>query len=472
MPNGSLSNDDLAPTEPAQRTWTRWHIAALWVGMAVCIPTYMMGAQLIATHGMSFGSAIAAVAIGNIIILLPLILNGHPGARYGIPFPVLLRSSFGVLGSNIPAMMRALVACGWFGFNTWIGGLAIYLLAVKIAPATSLPQFLPSWVGINTGQLLSYIAFWGLQVVIIVRGMQAIKVLETWAAPLLLVMGLLLFLWAHNKAGSLSAMVASPTHAKSFGLATIGPGITAAVAFWGTLALNIPDFTRFTTSHKDQAVGQAIALPITMTLFAFIGAAVTNTVGLSDPIQVAASIGGIGVTLLALVGLVVATVSTNLAANIVSPANDLSNLSPGRINFRRGAVIAATIGFVTFPWKLFNHMISWLGAYGSLLGAVGGIMIVDYFLIRKTRLNVADLYQRAGEYEFRRGFNPIALAALFIAILPLLPGFLGVVNVMSAPAVFTKLYEWSWFVSFALAGSLHFLGTKLFARNSLTASER
>ncbi|MCP4448094.1 MAG: NCS1 family nucleobase:cation symporter-1 [Myxococcales bacterium] len=475
MADPQLINDDLRPTTDAERTWSKWHIAALWVGMAVCIPTYLLAGWIMA-GGASLGMAVLAIAIGNLIVLGPLILNAHPGTKYGIPFPVVLRSSFGIMGANIPAMMRAIVACGWFGFNTFIGGKAMYVLALIVVPGSwSMPEVLPDFMGIKTGMFLCYLAFWGIQVAIIVRGMESIRKLEALAAPFLILIGVALFGWAWVKTGSLSDMMASPPEAKQSATATLIVGINYAVAFWGTLALNIPDFARYAKSQRDQIVGQAIALPPTMTLYAFIGAAVTNATlvlygqAIPDPVDLTARISSetsVIVALVSMFALGLATVSTNLAANIVSPANDISNLSPSRVSFQEGAIIATIVGSLFFPWKLADKIGNWLGAYGAVLGAVGGVMIADYYLIRKTQLVVDELYERGGRYEYKRGFNPVALCALAIGVGVNLPGMLQTMGFITAPSFFMSLYSWGWFVSFFVAGASHFIGTKLFASES------
>jgi nucleobase:cation symporter-1, NCS1 family len=468
--DSALINPDLAPTRPEQRTWNLWHIAALWVGMAVCIPTYQLGSGLV-DQGWSLKLAVLSVIIGNVVVLIPLVLNAHPGTRYGIPFPVLLRAPFGVFGANVPAMMRALVACGWFGIQTAIGGKAIFTLWTAMVPSSwGLPQFLPAWFGIGTGEFISFIVFWLINVYFIVAGMNAIKWMETASAPFLLLLGLALLAWAWVKVGSWGTMLSDPAPPTQSGIGALGVGITSAVAFWGTLALNIPDFARFARSQRDQIAGQAIGLPATMALFSFIGAAVTNAsvfifgARISDPAALCARIGGPALTAVALLGLAVATLSTNVAANIVSPANDLSNLSPRRISFKRGALIASVVGFVILPWKLMSavtYLFAWLLGYGAMLGAVGGIMIADYYLLRRRLLVVDDLYRRGGEYEYRGGWNPIALVALVIGIAPNVPGFLGAIGVMQPAAGFVRIYEWAWFVSFFLAGAVYLVGMKL-----------
>jgi NCS1 family nucleobase:cation symporter-1 len=486
MADPTLINDDLAPVPESERTWNKWHIAALWVGMAVCIPTYGLAAALV-SKGASLQLAVFSIAIGNLVVLLPLILNGHPGAKYGIPFPVLIRSSFGISGAHVPTTIRSLVACGWFGIQTWIGGAALYFLANKVSPGTELPALVPDFFGISTGEFLAFFAFWVINVVIIWRGVEALKIFETYAAPFLLVTGVALFVWAWWKVGSFGGMISPELHAaEAAGAAkaaaakatatmstssALAIGITGAVAFWGTLALNIPDFTRYAKSQKDQAVGQAISLPTTMTFYVFVGAAVTNATILifgeriGDPVQVLARVGGTGTVIIAMLGLIIATLSTNLAANVVAPANGFANLAPTKINFRRGAMITAGIGLVIMPWKMWNdpdaYVITWLVGCGGLLGAVGGIMISDYFLVRKTELDIDDLYERDGAYSFSGGFNWVAMLALVVAVAPLVPGFLASLKVMSPSELFLKIYQWSWFVSFLLAAFVYWAGMRV-----------
>lgn len=470
-----LVNEDLAPSSPKDRTWTLWNIAALWVGMSVCIPTYMMASGFIA-QGFSLGQAVSVVALGNLIVLVPMVLNAHAGTRHGVPFPVLLRAPFGVLGANIPALMRAFVACGWFGIQTWIGGLAIHALTGVLVPASwSLPDVMPGFMGITTGQFLSFVVFWLINVAIIVRGIESIRVLETWSAPFLLATGVAMFVWAFVKVGDLGTMLASPPgSATSWTMDILAIGLTAGVSFWGTLALNIPDFSRFARSQRDQIVGQTLGLPTTMTLFAFIGAAVTNATAIiygtriADPVALLAKIGGPVLTIIAMFGLTIATLTTNLAANIVSPANDFSNLSPSRISFRKGALIASVIGALIMPWKLMAnpkiYIFDWLIGYGALLGAVGGIMIADYYLVRRTELDVDDLYRRGGRYEYQSGFNLVAIMALLAGILPNVPGFLTQVHLMQAGELFLDIYKWAWFVSFFVAGLTYFVGMQIAGR--------
>ncbi len=409
-------NKDLAPVSPGQRTWSMWSIAALWVGMAICITTYTLASSLI-EQGMNWKQAVLTIFLGNLIVLIPMTLNAHPGTRYGIPFPVLVRASFGTLGSNIPALMRALVACGWFGIQTWIGGAAIYAMAAIIfgfdpAQRTALPI-----MGISTGELLCFLIFWAINIFVIVRGMDSIKWLEVFAAPFLILTGLGLLAWAVVAAKGWGPILAEPSKFHSLGefWPVFTAGVTAMVGYWATLSLNIPDFSRFARSQRDQIAGQALGLPLSMTFYSFIGVAVTSATmvvfgrAIWDPVELMQKFHSPILAIIALFTLGIATLSTNIAANVVSPANDFSNLAPRFISFKTGGILTGIIGILMFPWKLYadpsGYIFTWLIGYSALLGPIGGIMIADYFVYRKQQLNVAALYQPDGDIV-----TPVGLA--------------------------------------------------------------
>ncbi len=472
----SLTNADLAPVAPECRTWKTHNFAALWVGMAVCIPTYQLAAGLLG-QGMSWSQAMLTIALGNLLVLVPMVLNGHPGTKYGIPFPVLARASFGVRGAHIPSILRALVACGWFGIQCWIGGHAIYQLAVAVVPGTwTLPQPFAQALGISSGELLGFLAFWFVNLHFIHHGTESIKRLQTWAAPFLILMGLALLAWAWMRVGSLGEILeATATRPGAPPFSTLfWPGLTAMVGFWATLALNIPDFTRYGSGQRSQILGQVLGLPTTMILFSFVGIAVTSATrilfggeGIWDPVELVGRIGGPLVTLVAMLALSIVTLSTNVAANVVSPANGFSNLSPQSISFRAGGYITAIIGLVMMPWKLIEssegYIFTWLIGYSALLGPVLGILLVDYFLLRRTHLDVDDLYRRGGAYEYSRGFNPAAIAALVLGVAPNLPGFLAQAFPDARfPGMDTALwvrceglYVYAWFIGFFVAGGVY-----------------
>ncbi len=483
-PDPGLINADIHPATDAERHWSVMNMASLWVGMVVCVPTYMLAAGLI-DQGMSWSQAVATVMLGNLIVLVPMILNGHPGTKYGIPFPVMARASFGIRGAHIPALLRALVACGWFGIQTWIGGAAIYQLlsALSGGPLGGDPI---AALGINGAQLGCFLAFWAIQIGILYKGVESIRLLETLAAPFLIVMGLALLGWAWLKAGGFGPMLSTPSQFAPGGekegqfWSVFFPSLTAMVGFWATLSLNIPDFTRYARSQRDQVLGQAIGLPTTMTLFAFIGVAVTSATtviygeAIWDPTVLLGKMGGGFSVILSLFALSIATLSTNIAANVVSPANALINAAPDKISFRVGGLITAGLGVVMMPWKLIEstggYIFTWLIGYSALLGPIGGILIADYFLLRRTRYDLDGLYRHQGPYTYSGGFNLAAIIALVVAVLPNLPGFLHAAGfVEQVPPFFDQVYTYAWFVGFVLAAAVYLPLMKLLPHRSLEA---
>ena len=415
--SSSLYNEDLAPIPASRRSWGTYNYAALWIAMSVNIPTYLLASGMIAA-GMDWKQAIFTVFLGNVLVLVPMLLNAHAGAKYGIPFPVFARASFGVKGANVPAVLRALVACGWFGINTWIGGEAINAMVIALVP---------SWKNFAMGVWICFAGFWLLHVVVIVMGIRTIQFLQGITAPFLLMIGVVLLGWAMVKAGGFGPMLAAPSKFKTFGdfFKVFVPSLTGVVGFWATVALNIPDFTRYARSQRAQVVGQALGLPATMTFYSFIGIAVTSATtiifgqAIWDPVQVLARLGNPIAVVVAMLALLLATLNVNVAANLVSPSNDFSNLSPRLISFRTGGLIACVVGVVVFqPWKLLanysNYIFNWLVGYSGFLGPIAGVMICDYFVVRKKIILVDDLYQRQGFYEFSGGINWRAMAALAV----------------------------------------------------------
>ncbi|HWC53524.1 MAG TPA: NCS1 family nucleobase:cation symporter-1, partial [Chitinophagaceae bacterium] len=465
--NSSLINEDLAPVSSEKRTWGTWNYAALWISMSLCIPTYTMASSMI-NGGMNWWQAILTIFLGNAIVLVPMLLNGHAGAKYGIPFPVFARASFGTKGANIPAMLRAIVACGWFGIQTWIGGESLYHLIRAWKPSLAeinntslLPQTLP---------MICFLLFWLLNMFIVYKGVELIRKLLVFKAIFLPIAALALFAWAVVAAKGLGPILEQPSKfsdSASF-FKFFFPALTAVVGFWATLSLNIPDFTRYAKSQKAQIEGQAIGLPPSMTLFAFIGVVVTSASAIIygnpewDPVKLAGRFDSKLMVTFAMIGIIISTLATNIAANIVSPANDFSNLSPKKINFKIGGYITGIIGVLIFPWKLYadphGYIFTWLIAYSSLLGPIGGILIADYYFIRKQRLSVNELYQHEGQYKYGNGFNAKAIIALLLGILPNLPGFLLQVNLIAAdafPEWINQLYNYAWFVGFFVSGIVY-----------------
>jgi nucleobase:cation symporter-1, NCS1 family len=442
----SLFNKDLAPVPPERRTWGTYSYLSLWVAMSVCIPTYMLASGLIA-GGMNWWQAVGTILLGNLIVLAPMLLNAHAGAKYGVPFPVLVRASFGVRGANVPAVLRALVACGWFGIQTWIGGQAMHSMATIL------------WPGLSTSGVsiwICFFTFWLLNMAVIWRGIETIRFLEAVGAPFMLAIGLLLLWWITQKAGGFGPVLSAPSRFQSPAefWAFFVPSLTAMVGFWATVALNIPDFTRYARSQKAQMVGQAIGLPTAMTLYSFIGVAVTSASvvlfgeAIWDPVVLIGRFNQPFVALVALVAILIATLNTNVAANVVSPSNDFSNLRPRLISFRTGGLITGVIGVLMMPWKLLSdygsYIFGWLVGYSGLLGPIAGIMIADYFIVRRQSLSVEDLYRRGGAYEYANGVNPRALISVTLGVFAALLG-------LALPGV-RWLYDYAWFVGFGVAG--------------------
>jgi len=445
----SLSNRDLAPTTPAQRTWGTYNYIALWFSMSMEITTYKLASSLIA-KGMDWKQAEGTVLLGNLIVLVPMLLNAHAGAKYGIPFPVFIRAPFGVRGANLPAILRAVVACGWFGIQSWIGGTAIHSMLAIVWPS----------VAAANGVLWAcFLGFWLLNMIVVWRGVESIRHLQAFGAPFMFVMAAALLIWVRLKAGSFGSMLSTPSQFHSTGvfLAVFFPSLTAMVGYWATLALNIPDFTRYSKSQTSQAWGQAFGLPVAMTLYTFVGIAVTSASSVLfgrpiwDPIELIGAFHQPVVAFVAMIAILIATLSVNIGANVVSPSNDFSNLYPRLISFRTGGLITGFLGLAMCPWKLLAtpdaYIFGWLVGYSGLLGPVAGIMIGDYFFIRKTVLDVNSLYHREGAYHYTRGFNPRAIVALVLGVV------IALVGRIYPPLNF--LYDYAWFVGFFTSGTLY-----------------
>ncbi|MGB7069672.1 MAG: NCS1 family nucleobase:cation symporter-1 [Pyrinomonadaceae bacterium] len=453
-----LYNEDLAPVPVANRNWTTYNYAALWISMAHCIPTYMLASGLISA-GMSWWQALITILLGNVIVLVPILLNSHPGTKYGIPFPVFARAAFGTVGSNLPALMRALVACGWFGIQAWIGGQALH---------TFFGSFIPGWAKLLGGPIgghtptewLSFLLFWGLNIFIVYRGMNLLRHVENWAAPFVLVMTAILLAWILYEAGGVGFLLNEPGKFRTFSQfwPIFIPSLTAMIGFWATLSLNMPDFTRFGKSQREQVVGQTVALPTTMVVFAAMGILITsaavvvfpnmNPADAWDPVKLVGQFSQPVVVAISMFTIVVATLSVNIAANVVSPANDFANAFPKWISFRTGGLITGVIGIIMQPWKLLadpsGYIFSWLLGYSGGLGSIAGVLIADYWIVRQKDLNLGDLYRTRGEYG---GWNWRAVAA---TLLGCFFAWIGLIIPMFRP-----LYDYAWFVGFGVAFFVH-----------------
>ena len=541
--NSPLYSEDLAPVPASQRTWSKWHLAAIWVGMAVCIPTYLLASYMIKS-GLNWYEALIIIGVANLIITIPMVLNGHAGVKYGIPFPVIGRAAFGTKGVHIASVTRGIIACGWFGVQTWIGGLAIYAIFNAITGSTG-------ELGLSIGKFVGFGIFWVINMYFIWKGTESIKWLETYSAPILIIMGLILIYWSYAKAdgfeivldqsvqlektsatiiknqdeyflqlnalkdkegqvkvtdykivsnenstwqpftiepitiknsenvqiqfrnkSSGTPVVSSIVTAKVIEISSILTSfksgklwtyllwLTAMVGFWATMSISIADITRYASTQKDQVAGQFIGLPATMMLYSFVGIFVTCAAIINfkdiliaddapwDPVSLIAKFKNPVVVIVAQIFMLIATLSTNIAANVIAPSNAFSNLWPKRISFKAGGTITGIIGILILPWWLLDEIAGFLIFVSGLLGPVLGILIADYFVVRKKTLALAELYKVDGEYSYgNTGFNRAAMIALFIGVFAALIGYW-------VPAL-NFLYSLSWFTGFIISFGLY-----------------
>jgi nucleobase:cation symporter-1, NCS1 family len=434
----------------------------LWVSMAHCIPTYMLASGLMA-NGMNWWQALITILLGNTIVLVPILLNSHPGTKYGIPFPVFARAAYGTIGSNLPALMRALVACGWFGIQAWIGGEALNTLFGSLIPGWQ--QLLgPGFAGHNGTEWFSFLLFWGLNVFVIYRGMDLLREVENWAAPFVLIMTAALLIWAIREANGLGPLLSQPGRLTTFNqfFAVFIPSLTAMIGYWATLSLNMPDFTRFGRSQREQIVGQVVALPTTMAVFAAMGVLITSATvviygeAIWDPVKLVGRFQTPVVVAVSMFTAVVATLAVNIAANVVSPANDFANAFPRLIAFKTGGLITGILAILMQPWKLLadpsGYIYTWLLGYSGGLGSIAGVLIADYWIVKRTRIRLEDLYLTDGAYRYTNGWN---VSAAIATLLGCAIAWGGLVVPLLKP-----LYDYAWFVGFGVAFVVYVVTTR------------
>jgi NCS1 family nucleobase:cation symporter-1 len=472
-----LYNEDLAPVPIEKRNWTTYNYAALWISMAHCIPTYMMASGLISA-GMNWWQALVTILLGNIIVLAPILLNSHPGTKYGIPFPVFARAAYGTYGSNLPAIMRAIVACGWFGIQAWIGGQAIHIFLSSIIPNWN--TILGGAIGGHTPtEWISFLIFWAMNIFIIYRGMDLLRHVENWAAPFVLVMTAALLAWILYQAGGVGFLLDKPDNFQTAGefWKIFIPSLTAMIGFWATLSLNMPDFTRFGKSQREQVVGQTVALPTTMVIFAAMGILITSAAvavfpnakadELWDPVKLVGQFSQPLVVAISMFTIVVATLSVNIAANVVSPANDFANAFPRWISFRTGGLITGIVGILMQPWKLLadpsGYIFSWLLGYSGGLGSIAGVLIADYWIIRRKNLILGDLYRTKGVYRYASGWNWRAVLATILGC------FFAWIGLIIESLRF--LYDYAWFVGFGVSFFAHWALMKAFPPEEIATED-
>ena len=474
-----FANEELLPTTVTNRKWTTYNYAALWMGMAHNIPSYLLASGLVAL-GMDWLQAFLTITLANIIVLVPLLLNSHAGTKYGIPFPVFARAYYGLRGANLAALLRAFIACGWFGIQTWVGGQAIFVIVGVLAGQ--------AWTG--AAQIgghpwtmwLSFAVFWLAQMLLIWRGIEALRRFENWAAPLVTVAFLALMIWVVTQIGGFGPIFTQPS---KLGWGTnfwvvFAPSLMGMIAFWATLSLNMPDFTRFGGSQRKQVLGQIYGLPTTMAFISMISIIVTSgTVVLYgqaiwDPVEVASRFTSPIAVIIGLLMAVLATISANVAANVVSPSYDFSNALPRWLNFRTAGLVTGIIGILIQPWRLVadprTYIFTWLGFYGGVLASVAGVLIAGYWVVGRTELNLIDLYRPEGQYWFSAGWNWRAVAATLLGALVAVGGAYSAPGSGPFPPdglipLLKPFYDYSWMVGL-LVGFLVYLALSLPARSA------
>jgi len=453
-------NETIAPTTRECRTWKTKDFAILWISISATVATYMSGSSLIAI-GMLWWQALLTVFLGTTIALIPVLLNSHVGAKYGIPFPVFCRASFGLRGANLPVLLRALVACGWFGIVSWIGSQAFYTIVLVFYPAAKHLSLIP-FLDINFVQIACLTTFLSLHALALSKGINSIKLLLNIKAPVLALVGIVLLFWAlpYLNTAVFSKVENIASDSKNF-WRVFPAAVTSIIAISAALSVNVADFSRFSDSQKSHLIGQTLGLPFTMAFFAFVGIAV-SVASLSiygkviwDPVDLLAETSSTTVLILGFAVIVLASLTTNLAANLVSSANDFSNFWPKMISFKTGGIITVVLGFLIQPWKILanpnGYIYKWLLSYTCIFGAIAGILIADYYFVRKKNLNVEELYTKNGQYWYKHGFNINSIIAFIIAVMPCVPGILNNMGVIKLSGFFVHLYDYNWFVGFILA---------------------
>ncbi|MFN2528230.1 MAG: NCS1 family nucleobase:cation symporter-1, partial [Candidatus Baltobacteraceae bacterium] len=412
--NRSMWNEDLRPCTLAEHSWPGGKFASLWIGMCICLPTYSLASGMIAL-GMNWWESVLTIFVGSIVVMCAILLVSHAGTKYGIPYPVFARLWFGTKGAHIPALARALIGAGWFGINSWFGGQALDAI---------LSRTLAFWPGIAAHLAIAFGIFWLINVAIAMRGPQAIGRLAQISAPTLALGAIALLVWALTRTGGFGPMLAAPAkiHGDEFWTAFF-PSVIGVISFWATMALNIPDYTRYAKSQRGQMLAQAWSMPLTMAAFSFVGIAVTSATvilfgtALWNPVELILKFPPF-VVIIAGIIVVLSSVTINVGANVMAPARAFENLWPSRVTFAIGAIITGLLSLALQPWYVLatfsTYIFTWLGTYGALLGPFDGIAIADYWLVRKRYLDLAQLYTPRGIYSYRRGFNWRAVGALII----------------------------------------------------------
>jgi NCS1 family nucleobase:cation symporter-1 len=423
---------DMLPTTPDERNWGIYNFFALWIGMDIGIPTYYLASGLV-SGGMNLLWAMITILLANIIIAFPILANGHAGAKYGIPSTIYWRSAFGFNGASVAAIIRGVVAAGWFGIQIWIGGSALNTAIGILSP------WLASWA---LGKWVCFAAFWALNILVLAKGMGALKKMENWCAPLLVLWMIVLLIWARKTAGSWGPLVNQKGTFATTGafLAFFIAGLNSNISYWGPMPLTVTDFTKHAKDQRSHYIGQFIGIPSGIFGLALVGSLVTSCTvvifgkAVWDPVTLTGMMDNVPMILGCMCFLMIATITTNVAANAVSPCVAIVHLSNGKVNFKWAAVVLGILAVVIQPWRLIGdlsiYMNCFLNGGGALLGPIIGLTICHYFFICHTELDLRSLYFPEGESMFtnlKKYNKPVAyfsfgLAALLLVLSFLLPG--------------------------------------------------
>lgn len=452
-------NEDVLPTLQENRNWGIGNYTTVWMGSVHNIPNYIAIGGLFAI-GLSVGQVFAAIMCAAIILATVMVLNGHAGSKYGLPFAMLLRSSFGSKGAMIPGVLRGVIAAiMWFGFQTFAGSQALSILIGKMWPTYLTLGGDWNLLGLTLPALISFLIFWALNVALIFGGMDFLGKFTNILSPLVYIVFGGMAIWAINLAGGIGPIINHTGAGMSGNSVIVFLGaITAIIAAWAAPMVSVSDFTRLARSHKDQAVGQTLGLIVTYLLFAVASIAIIvgSEIAFGTPIwnvlDVVAQFDNWFAVGISVLTLCLTTLSVNVTGNIVPAGYQLASLFPKKLTFKSGATIAAVIGILVMPWKLMENSTSiftFLNIVGGLLAPVTGIMLAQYFVISKTEIDLKELYSNHGKYNYKNGFNVNAIITLTIA------GTLCLIGIFIP--LFKPLYEMSWIVGIISAFIIYIL---------------
>jgi NCS1 family nucleobase:cation symporter-1 len=460
------------PVLPKDRTWGTWDYIAYWISDATNAAVWQLASSMLAV-GLSWRQALPAIAVGNVIIASAILLNGTIGARLHVAFPVINRSSFGFWLSYFSVISRVVLSMFWFGIQTFTGSECVYQMLKAIWPSVArIPNRLPESSNITTVGLMCYFIYWVIQFPLLLVSPKNIRHLFTLKGIFVPFAWLAILIWSFVKVPARTSF--APLHASASGSAFSWAWLSAlnsALGIYATLAVNIPDFTRYAKNEKAQYVQLAI-IPVAFTLIGFVGIAVTLAGAqlygeiLWDPLRLIDKWDNRAGAFFASFSFILATIGTNISANSISAANDMTVLFPNYINIRRGQIICAIVGgWVMCPWEILASapgFLSFMSGYTVFLGPFAGIMVVDYWAVHRGNVDVPAMYDPNGRYRYWKGINWRAAVALLFSITPTLPGLIHDINknIFVGNAAF--LFDIAWIYGFTSAGGIYYVLSTLF----------